>query len=165
MRLSIRIIIGLISCFFILPLQAEFWRAEPVSPIDQQYIEGQIDSIDDLANRHFGRHLSGKKSNDIPIMQRLLDEKVVGPEDVRQLQAMGILLGELLRSERGLQWVIYVDKYGRSRSLKVPGFNKDFIFPATQISRKAEVGVKVNVREVYGRLEQAIEDIRTKPLL
>ena len=94
---------------------------------------------------------------------RLLDEKIVGREQVRELQAMGLILGEILKSEKGLSWIIYFDKYGRSRSLQVPGFDKEFIFPATQVSRKAEVGIKVQVREVYQRLEQAVVDIRNKP--
>ena len=63
----------------------------------------------------------------------------------------------------GLLWVIYQDKYGRSRSLQVPGFDKDFIFPVTQVSRKAEVGIKVDVREIYKELQQAVIDIRNKP--
>ncbi len=146
-------------------LAAQEFRTEPLSPTDRLYIENQIASIDDIASRSFGRHLSGQKDNDIAIMQRLLDEKIVKPADVRMLQGMGILLGSLLKAEKGLNWIAYTDKYGRSRSLQVPGFTRDYIFPATQISRKAEVGLQVDVSEVYQELEQAIIAIRNRPLL
>ena len=126
-------------------------------------MQEQWDNIDELISRHFGRKLNGSKLNDIPVMQRLLDENIVRAKDVRLLQAMGVILGRLLRSENGLNWVVYIDRYGRSRALQVPGFDKEFIFPVTQISRKAEVGIKVDILEVYGDLEQSIIDIRNKP--
>jgi len=147
------------------PLLAQMVRTEPVSPIDQKFMEDQRDSIDDLARRHFGRQLNGEKGNDIAIMQRLLDDNIVTAEQKSKLQAMGLILGDLLKAQYGLKWIVYFDKYGRSRSLQVPGHEKEFIFPVTQVSRKAEVGIRVSVAEVYRELEQSIQNIRTKPLL
>jgi hypothetical protein len=144
-------------------LSADNWRTETISPIAEKNMQEQWDSIDELISRHFGRKLNGNKLNDIPVMQRLLDENIVRAKDVRLLQAMGVILGRLLRSENGLNWVVYIDRYGRSRALQVPGFDKEFIFPVTQISRKAEVGIKVDILEVYGDLEKSILDIRNKP--
>jgi hypothetical protein len=149
--------------FFSPILMAQEWRTEPLSEIDRNYMSKQHESIDDLARRNFGRQLNGDKYNDFAVMQRLLDEGLVKPSQVKELQAMGIILGELLKSEYNLNWVVYIDRYGRSRSLQVPGINKEFIFPATQLSRKAEVGIKVQVADVYKVLEQAVVDIRNKP--
>ena len=153
------IVLGLMP----LNLSAQQWRTEALTPIDRQYMQDQRGTIDDLARRHFGRQLNGDKHNDLAIIQRLLDDGIVGRTQVSQLQAMGLILGGLLKSEHGLNWIVYVDQHGRSRSLQVPGFAEDFIFPTTQISRKAEVGIKVNVRDVYRELEQAIVNIRNKP--
>lgn len=139
------------------------WRSEPLSAIDRQYMAGQREALNDLAQRHFGRQLNGDPRNDLPILQRLLDDGVVGQQQVAMLQAMGIVLGDLLKSQHGLQWMVYYDNLGRSKSLQVPGFDKDFIFPVTQISRRAEVGLNVDVAAVYKELEQAIEAIRRKP--
>ncbi len=144
---------------------ADKWKSRPLSSIDKQYMADQIASIDDLARRNFGRYINGQKENDIAVMQRLLDDDIVRSSDVKYLQAMGIILGSLLKSERGLNWVVYVDALGRSRALQLPDFKKDFIFPTTQISRKVEVGSKVKVAEVYKILEQTITSIRNKPLL
>jgi hypothetical protein len=160
-----QLIILIISLLLSGSIFAQEWRTEPLSPTDQLYIDSQIESIDDIASRNFGRHLSGQKDNDIAIMQRLLDEDIVKSTDVRLLQGMGIILGSILKKENGLNWIIYTDEYGRSRSLQVPGFDKDFIFPATQVSRKAEVGVKVDIAKVYQELEQAIIDVRNRPFL
>lgn len=142
---------------------AQEWRREALSANDQLYMSKQHQRIDELARRHFGRQLNGDKYNDIAVMQRLLDDNIVTSDQVLELQAMGIILGQLLKDEKGLNWVIYVDRYGRSRALQVVGIDKEFIFPATQISRKAEVGIRVNVMDVYKQLEQAVVDIRNKP--
>ncbi|MEH6558675.1 MAG: DUF3806 domain-containing protein [Oceanicoccus sp.] len=152
-------------CLVSLPLMAQALRTEPVSPIDRQFMQDQHDSIDDLARRNFGRQLNGHKDNDFAIMQRLLDENIVTASQKAKLQAMGLILGNILQSQYGLNWIVYFDKYGRSRSLQVPGYDRDFIFPVTQVSRKAEVGIRVNIAEVYQELEQSIVNIRNRPLL
>jgi hypothetical protein len=151
-------------CLVSLPLMVQAVRTEPVSPIDRKFMEDQRYSIDDLARRNFGGQLNGKKNNDFAVMQRLLDENIVTADQKTKLQAMGLILGNLLKSEYGLNWIVYFDKYGRSRSLQVPGYDRDFIFPVTQVSRKAEVGIRVNIAEVYEELEQSIVNIRNRPL-
>lgn len=157
--------IGWILLVFAGVCAAQDWRTEPLSPMDQQYMESQQQALNGLASRHLGRQLNGTADNDLTILQRLLDEGVVQRDQVELLQAMGIILGQLLKQEEGLVWVAYYDKLGRSRSLQVPGKEKEFIFPVTQISRRAEVGLKVDVRAVYRELQQAVVDIRNKPLL
>jgi Domain of unknown function (DUF3806) len=157
----IRIILIMIGLYSLSSIAQE-WRTRPISPIDQQYIAKQVDSIDSLSRRYLGRQLNGRKDNDLKILQQLLDKDIVKSDQVTELQAMGIVLGRLLKEQKGLNWVIYVDKLGRSRALQVLGVD-EFIFPATQISRRAEVGIKVNVAKVYAELEKAVVDIRTKP--
>lgn len=144
---------------------AQEWRTESLSLVDRTFMQDQRDLIDDLARRNFGGQINGNLENDIAVMQRLLDEKIVRSDQVGELQAMGLILGDLLKSQKGLSWIVYIDRYGRSRSLQVPGFSKDFIFPITQVSRKAEVGIQVRIADVYRELEQAVVNIRNKPLL
>jgi hypothetical protein len=150
-------------CLLPASLQADEWRTEKISVTDLKFMSDLRERIDDLSRRNFGRQLNGNRANDIAVMQRLLDEQVVTSDQVPNLQAKGVVLGELLKEEQGLSWVVYIDKYGRSRALQVPGFEKEFIFPVTQVSRKAEVGIKVNISEVYADLEKAVADIRKLP--
>lgn len=157
-RLPALVLIALLS----VTASAQSWRTEPMTPVDQQYLSDQRDSIDNLARSHLGRQINGDKANDLHVIQMLLDRKVVQGSQVRELQAMGLILGTLLKAEKGLNWTIYTDRYGRSRALKLPGID-EFIFPATQISRRAEVGITVDVAAVYRELQQAVIDIRNKP--
>ena len=89
------------------------------------------------------------------MLQRLLDEGVVGPEQREELQAMGIVLGDILAAELGMDWVIYEDKLGRSRALRL-GETDNYLFPATMISRRREAGNEETVRDIYDRAHAAI---------
>lgn len=135
------------------------WRTEPLTRNDTMYMDEQRERVDDLIRRHFGHRLNGQKDNDIAQMQRLLDDGIVGRDDVVLLQAMGIVLGELIKSEQGLSWIIYIDKYGRSRALKIPG-QRDVLFPNTMISRRVEAGAEVDIIELYNKAIAELNRIR-----
>lgn len=138
---------------------AQEWRKEELSVVDNAFMSKQKESINNLTRRHFGRQLTGKKSNDFPLLQRLLDEQRVKPQEVQILQAMGVIFGDILRTEKSLRWIIYIDKYGRSRALNIPN-QRDVIFPITMISRRVEVGAKVDINELYQKAEVSLETIK-----
>ena len=141
---------------------AQEWRTENPSAMDLNYRQEQIERLNGIARLELGRSLSGQRDNDIALLQQMLDQRLVNSSDVSLLQAMGIDLGEVLKREKGLEWIIYIDKLGRSRALNVPGTD-EFIFPVTQISRRAEVGIKVDVRAVYQQMVDAVDAIRNQP--
>lgn len=152
---------------FMATVQSAFgqqWRLEDITPLDRQYIDQQHERIDDLARINLGAQLKGDRSHDLRLMQRLLDQDLITKEDTVTLQAIGIVMGALLKKEYGLNWVVYTDAVGRSRALQVPGIN-EFVFPATQVSRRVEVGLKVSITKVYQELQQSIIEIKKKPIL
>lgn len=141
-----------------LMLQAET-KQEPLSEVDLAFMDSQREAINTLTRRHFGRQLTGEKSNDFPLLQRLLDEKRIAKEDIKTLQAMGIIFGDIIAKEQALRWTIYIDKYGRSRALAIPK-QRDVIFPVTMISRRIQAGADVNIEELYQKALKSIQFIR-----
>ena len=140
---------------------AETFRTEAPSEMDRRFMENQIAALDEIARSKLGRRFNGSKENDLALLQTLLDKRLVGRDDTAHLQGMGVVLGELLRKEKGLFWTIYTDKLGRSRALEIPG-KREFIFPVTMISRRVEAGVDVNVREVYKDAVQIVDQIQDR---
>ncbi|MGK0442435.1 MAG: hypothetical protein ACJA0N_002246 [Pseudohongiellaceae bacterium] len=138
---------------------AQKWSKEPLMGNDKAYLQKQREAVNDLAQRNFGRSLNGKRSNDFPIMQRLLNEKVIKPEQTQILQAMGVILGDNLKAEQRLNWIIYIDRYGRSRALNIPG-QRDVVFPITMISRRFETGLDVDIERVYQKAIESVEQIK-----
>ncbi len=135
--------------------------AEPVltppSPLDLAYLEQQKLRIDELAARRLGRRLRSDET-DIDSLQAILDRQLVKANDEPGLQALGIVLGNILSRVYNLDWVIYSDSKGRSRALRIR--ETQCIFPATMIARRARAGLAVDVRAIYDRAVQTIEKVR-----
>jgi len=119
-----------------------------LSPTDRQFMTQQRDLLQDLAARELGRSFSGNKDNDLQILQLLLDKRLVKPDQPRELQAMGVVMGDLLAADLDLHWVIYEDAQGRSRALRYKE-SDEYLFPVTMISRRQEAGSNTPVAEIY----------------
>lgn len=123
-----------------------------LSALDRQYMQQQRQQLNALSARHYGRQFTGDRDRDLALMQRLLDDGVVRGTQTELLQGMGILLGDLLAAELGLDWVVYEDRAGRSRALRYRE-SDSYLFPVTMISRRREVGNTTSVSEIYSKAE------------
>lgn len=133
-------------------------KASPVSPLtwsDKNELKRKSANIDNLGRRHFGKGLSGTTA-DIDLLQRIADRKLIKKSDKQMLQATGVALGDILKNELQLDWMVYEDKYGRSRALCVPK-TEHCLFPTTMLSRHLEIGASVNVFETYERAVKLID--------
>ncbi|MBT4522744.1 MAG: DUF3806 domain-containing protein [Halieaceae bacterium] len=133
-------------------------RISELSPIDHHYMNQQKTVLDDLARRHLGARFTGNKGRDLGVLQRLLDQKHVGPSQAEELQAMGIILGELLARDLDMHWVIYQDNLGRSRALRYRETD-NYLFPITMISRLRAAGNNKPVIDIYERAYNTIEPL------
>ena len=85
----------------------------------------------------------------------LLDRGLVSNSQTRELQAMGVVMGDLLAADLGLHWVIYQDNLGRTRALR-DGESDTYLFPITMISRRREVDNRTTVAEIYGKAREIV---------
>jgi len=134
-------------------------RIYELGATDRAFMERQRQRIDELARFSLGRQIRSEKTNDLSVLQTLLDRRVVKPEQTLELQAMGVVMGDLLKQELGMQWVVYEDKHGRSRALQL-GRTENFLFPVTMISRRAEVGAAVDIADIYKKAMSLMEPYR-----
>jgi len=118
-------------------------------------LERQRELAADLVRRHVGARLRGGALADLDALQRLLETGELGAEDVYELQALGVALGEVLAEQYGLDWVIYTDEHGSSRALQYRD-TESFVFPVTMISRRVEAGLEVDVRALYEKAGEAL---------
>ena len=122
-------------------------RIEPLTSVDQQFMAEQRQRIEQLANR-LGRNLSGEEDRDLDTLQRIIDDRLIAADDTLSLQAMGVVLGDLLADRLDMAWVVYRDRIGRSRALRYRE-TEVYLFPITMISRRQEAGNNRSVRSVY----------------
>lgn len=147
-----------LTLFITLTASGQTTVPDSLSPIDRQFMQQQRDAIDRLARLHLGEQLR-QSASDLAILQRLLDQQLVSRDDTLTLQAMGVVLGDRLAAEEGLEWVIYTDRKGRSRALQIPG-SKEVLFPITMISRRYETGLDVDVQALYDQAVNIVAEVR-----
>jgi len=131
-------------------------RQEPVfselSDTDQARLETQRQMILRALSERYGISELRKDKTDLALLQKLLDDEVFAPSQTIELQSMGVVLGDVLSSELGLQWVIIMDEYGRDPTLLIPGSKISFNV-LTMISKRVERGDEVNVDRLYEVVE------------
>ena len=147
----------------ILGLLVSLWSAaqstvqiSQLSFLDRGYMEQQRTTLDDLARAGAGGQFSGTKEHDLALLQTLLDRKLVRFDQKKELQAMGVIMGDLLAQELNLHWVIYEDSVGRSRALRYKETD-NYLFPMTMISRRREAGNLSPVVDIYTRAVKLIK--------
>lgn len=122
---------------------------------DENELARKAQTVERLGQRHYGQSLRDDLS-DLRLLQRIADDRLVEPGNVEDLQALGVVLGNVLAEELDLEWKVYADEKGRSRAVCVPD-TEYCLFPLTMLSRRLEVNVPVDVNEVYGGAVAAIE--------
>jgi hypothetical protein len=134
-------------------------RISELTPTDQQYMGQQRRLIDDLARVELGSQINGNTTHDLNVLQRLLDRGLVQSQQTQELQAMGIILGDLLAAELDMHWVVYEDSIGRSRALRYRQ-SEEYLFPVTMISRRREVDNRQPVADIYHKAYDIIDAAR-----
>jgi hypothetical protein len=135
-------------------------RISELSALDRQFMTQQRDALRDLARMELGRDFTGDRANDLRVLQLLLDRRLVRPNQTRELQAMGVIMGDLLATDLDMHWVIYEDNIGRTRALRYK-LTEEYLFPITMISRRREAGNTTPVADVYQKAYDIIEPLRT----
>lgn len=135
----------------------ELYQIMDLRNADRYFVSLSLERVNELTRSHFGSMLNGSTEHDIPLLQRLLSDKVVAQDNTVMLQAMGIALGEVLKGQRELKWVRYLDTKGTSRALQLKHENY-FIYPVTLISRRVSAGIEVDIAALYSEILQKLDD-------
>ena len=110
----------------------------------------------DLIARWLGvLNLKGDKS-DLKVLQNLVDRKAIGRDDVRGLQSLGIVFGDVLVNEYGLSWVSYEDDVGTSKALRWKK-TENYVFPVTLFSKRVQFKENINMTGVFEEIGAEVE--------
>ncbi len=121
---------------------------EDLTPNDQGYMARQVEYVDKIARTRLGAQVRGNLE-DLTLLQRIIDQKLIATDDKEGLQSMGAVLGQVMAADvPSLEWKIYRDKAGRSRALCARN-TQQCLFPITMLSRRVEVGLTPDVSKVY----------------
>ena len=125
-------------------------RIGPLADSDERLLSQQRSAVDELARHHVGSPLSGGTTDDLRILQELLDQRVLQPDQTYELQALGVVLGDVMVAQLGFSWAVVEDELGRSRALRL-GESDELVYPVTMISKRVEADVRFTVNELYAK--------------
>ena len=132
---------------------------QPLAAGDRRKLERQRGIVDVLARRHMGAAPRGGALDDLRLLQSLVDDRVLATDQLFELQALGVVLGDVMVEQLDLSWVVVDDQYGRTRALQY-GSREDVFFPITMISKRYEKNILVDVDKLYQKIESDVARLR-----
>ncbi|AOO82655.1 DUF3806 domain-containing protein [Bosea vaviloviae] len=129
--------------------------AEDASGVEKQrnWVRDHYDS----ESLHLYETLEGK----LGLIDTILKEKWIEPNETWKLQSLGITFGDALAQKMGLDWVAVEDEYGCDPALHDRG-TTIVMFPLTTISKRVERGEVVDVHELFENACQTIGRLRAE---
>jgi hypothetical protein len=115
-----------------------------LSSEDIARLEQQRAIVAAAAKQRYGTPGLTKTKADLPVLQRLVDDKVFARNQTYELQSLGVALGDVMASELPLHWVMVTDKYGTDLTLRFKETTLQ-INALTMISKRLERDEAVNV--------------------
>jgi hypothetical protein len=113
------------------------------------------DTVDLIARRLGILKLKGDRS-DLKVLQNLVDKKAIRRDDVRGLQGLGIVFGDILVNEFGLSWVSYEDDIGISKALRWKK-TENYVFPVTLFSKRVQFKENINVTDIFEEIGAEVD--------
>ena len=81
-------------------------------------------------------------------LRALLKSKAFRRDQTYELQAMGVVLGDVFAQDMGFHWIIVEDEYGRDPALQYQD-TSILLYPLTMISKRIERSEEVDVFDLY----------------
>lgn len=128
---------------------------------DVTQINRQRSIIAQLLRENFGYIKLEGYTSDLYYLQKIIDKQLISNGDIYDLQALGVVFGDILVKNLNLSWVVVEDRYGRSRALRFED-SEDLFFPVTMISRRVKTDEKINFRLLYKQIEQTVNQLTYK---
>lgn len=131
----------------------------PLSPAELAGLARQRAFVSSLVARSFPGEKITRSQQDLQLLQRILDGKLVAPTSTWELQALGVVFGDALVADRpGLAWWQVTDEFGTDPTLRYQNSSLQ-INALTMLSKRVERGEAVDVEQMA---EWVSEFIRTR---
>lgn len=115
-------------------------------------LDRQRSAVSQIMRENFGYVKLEGSLSDFYYLQKIIDRQLISKDEESYLQALGVVLGDIMVRNLGLKWVTVDDRYGHSRALQYEDSNNLF-FPITMISRRVKMGVPVDIQALYKETE------------
>ena len=101
--------------------------------------------VSDLVRAQLGETVAS--SIDLSVLQKVLDQGVMAPDETHKLRCMGVVFGDLLCAGSRFEWRIIDDEYGRDLTLGYSGKELN-LNVLTLISKRVAKGDEVDLASI-----------------
>ena len=140
---------------------ANRYAAEPkfseLSHEDSGRLDQQRALVAAAAKQRYGTAALSRTKRDLPIIQRLLDDKAFNKSQTYELQCLGVVFGDVLASELPLRWMMVTDEYGTDPTLRFKDTSIN-INALTIISKRVERDEPVDVFRLLQQNREALAE-------
>ena len=128
---------------------------------DSERLDQQRALVATAAKRRYGTAALSRTKRDLPILQRLIDDKVFKKSQTYELESLGVVFGDVLASELPLRWVMITDEYGTDPTLRFKNTSIN-INALTMISKRVERDEPVDVSSLVEKNREALSGAEKK---
>jgi len=118
-----------------------------LSILDKTRLDDQRAIVAAAAKQRYGTTTLSRTVEDLPVLQRLIDDKAFTKTQTHQLQSLGVAFGDVLATEFPLRWFMVTDEYGTDPTLRFKNTSVQ-VNALTMISKRVEKGETVNLQEL-----------------
>jgi Domain of unknown function (DUF3806) len=104
---------------------------------DSERLEQQRTVVAAAIRSRYGTAALTKTKRDLPVLQKLLDDKAFTKSQPYEFRSLGVAFGDVLTSEFPLQWVMITDEYGTDPTLRFKDTSIN-VNALTMISKRVE---------------------------
>lgn len=137
-------------------------RVSVLNEADQKHLRDQRAVVE----RYLGNEDSKQKyktaAGKLGTIRSLLNADTFKRSQAYELQCLGVVLGDVLVQDLGMEWIVVEDELGRSQAVRLPN-STIIVYPISMISKRVERGEKVDVFELYNRTAEEVDTLQRKP--
>mgnify|MGYP000267559927 CR=1 FL=1 len=122
-------------------------------------LDSDRQAMKELATRRLGILSFHQNKKDLEVIQKLIDRKAIGQDDVRAWQSLGVVFGDVLAQELNMHWVSYEDELGVSKALQWKK-TENYVFPVTMFSKRVKFKDEIDVIMLFERMKLDVESFK-----
>jgi hypothetical protein len=106
-----------------------------------------------LKKKYNGADLT-QTANDLPLLQRILDDGVYDATETAGLTGIGTALGNIVEKQLHFEWVAVDDNKGRTPALKLKAAQELIVFPIRLVLDPVAADRPVYLADIYKRIQE-----------
>lgn len=134
-------------------------KFQKLSPADEERLTKQRALVLATARSRYGTAEFTRTRSDLPLIQRLIDDRVFNKTQTFELQALGVVFGDILATELGLHWELVTDEYGTDPVLRY-GTAQIQVAALTMISKRVEDGEHIDLMNLVAGVRDNLNEMK-----